>query len=58
LTGAEEDLAYCSPKVVGNGSFGVVFKAQTDKGAAIAIKRVLQDKRFKVITPWSASYPK
>jgi hypothetical protein len=38
--------------VVGNGSFGVVFQAKLvdspKEGEDIAIKKVLQDKRFKV----------
>jgi glycogen synthase kinase 3 beta len=36
-------------KAVGNGSFGVVFQATlVDSGDLVAIKKVLQDKRFKV----------
>jgi len=46
------DLSYTNCKVIGNGSFGVVFQAKlvgTSKDAEdIAIKKVLQDKRFKV----------
>jgi len=35
-------------KVVGNGSFGVVFQATcVESGDTVAIKKVLQDKRFK-----------
>lgn len=38
--------------MVGNGSFGVVFQAKLvgspKEGEDIAIKKVLQDKRFKV----------
>jgi glycogen synthase kinase 3 beta len=38
--------------VIGNGSFGVVFQAKllgaTKENEDIAIKKVLQDKRFKV----------
>jgi glycogen synthase kinase 3 beta len=34
---------------VGNGSFGVVYKAIVQQtGETVAIKKVLQDKRFKV----------
>lgn len=37
-------------KVIGNGSFGVVYQAKLcDSGEMVAIKKVLQDKRFKVI---------
>lgn len=53
-TGEQIELAYTSVKVVGNGSFGVVFQARLvgDKNAGamegeVAIKKVLQDKRFK-----------
>lgn len=56
-TGKEGQLSYTNCKVVGNGSFGVVFAAKMlatkrDDGteepeAEIAIKKVLQDKRFK-----------
>ena len=61
------DIAYTDSKVIGNGSFGVVYQAkliqdpahsssvsQCNSGAAssgpvdVAIKKVLQDKRFKV----------
>jgi glycogen synthase kinase 3 beta len=35
--------------VIGNGSFGVVFEAKiVETGETVAIKKVLQDKRFKV----------
>lgn len=72
-TGDSRELAYTNCKVIGNGSFGVVFQARVvsggngnlvegagasqDQGAAnsaprenqedVAIKKVLQDKRFK-----------
>jgi glycogen synthase kinase 3 beta len=50
-TGATRELQYTNCKVIGNGSFGVVFQARL-LGVAkdmedIAIKKVLQDKRFK-----------
>jgi len=39
-------------KVIGNGSFGVVFQAtMADTGDVVAVKKVLQDKRFKVSSP-------
>ena len=40
--------SYETVKVVGNGSFGVVFQATcVETGDVVAIKKVLQDKRFK-----------
>lgn len=49
LTGETKDLAYTQCKIVGNGSFGVVFQTKlSPSGEDAAIKRVLQDKRFKV----------
>jgi hypothetical protein len=48
-TGETKDLAYTQCKIVGNGSFGVVFQTKlSPSGEDAAIKRVLQDKRFKV----------
>ena len=48
-TGETMELSYTNYKVIGNGSFGVVFQAKLlDNGDAAAIKKVLQDKRFKV----------
>ncbi|CAJ0574465.1 unnamed protein product, partial [Mesorhabditis spiculigera] len=42
------EVTYSDLKVVGNGSFGVVFLAKLqDTGEQVAIKKVLQDKRFK-----------
>lgn len=52
-SGDQLEIAYTNCKVIGNGSFGVVFQAKLVKGAPpgaddqIAIKKVLQDKRFK-----------
>src|SRR5687768_6500721 len=41
-------LSYHAECVIGNGSFGVVFKAKVvETGETVAIKKVLQDKRFK-----------
>ena len=51
-SGETRDISYTNCKVIGNGSFGVVFQAKLaggpQDGADIAIKKVLQDKRFKV----------
>lgn len=45
-------MQYTNCKVIGNGSFGVVFQAKLLNAPKdqedIAIKKVLQDKRFKV----------
>lgn len=49
LTGETKDMTYTQSKVVGNGSFGVVFQCKiAPNNEDGAIKRVLQDKRFKV----------
>ncbi|KAJ5966057.1 hypothetical protein N7481_012771 [Penicillium waksmanii] len=48
LTGEAKEIAYTQCKIVGNGSFGVVFQTKmAPSGEDAAIKRVLQDKRFK-----------
>ena len=50
-TGEQKDLSYTNCKVIGNGSFGIVFQARLldePGNQDIAIKKVLQDKRFKV----------
>src|SRR4030095_5801005 len=42
-------MQYTQCKIVGNGSFGVVFQTKiSPSGEDAAIKRVLQDKRFEV----------
>jgi len=49
--GAEisEEISYTDTKVIGNGSFGVVYQAKlVNSNEHIGIKKVLQDKRFKV----------
>lgn len=49
-SGDQRDLSYTNCKVVGNGSFGIVFQARLldePGNCDIAIKKVLQDKRFK-----------
>lgn len=49
LTGETKEISYSQCKIVGNGSFGVVFQTKMmPSGEDAAIKRVLQDKRFKV----------
>ena len=49
LTGEQREIQYTQCKIVGNGSFGVVFQTKlSPSGEDAAIKRVLQDKRFKV----------
>lgn len=51
-TGESVELSYCNTKIIGNGSFGVVFQAKiTETGECAAVKKVLQDKRFKVFEP-------
>jgi glycogen synthase kinase 3 beta len=50
-SGETRDISYTNCKVIGNGSFGVVFQAKLvsePENDDIAIKKVLQDKRFKV----------
>jgi hypothetical protein len=51
-SGETREISYSNCKVIGNGSFGVVFQAKLvgapKDGDDIAIKKVLQDKRFKV----------
>ncbi|CDW56097.1 glycogen synthase kinase 3 beta [Trichuris trichiura] len=42
------DVSYTDTKVIGNGSFGVVYQARIiGSDELVAIKKVLQDKRFK-----------
>ncbi|KAJ9547582.1 hypothetical protein OSB04_020125 [Centaurea solstitialis] len=43
-----QTISYMAERVVGHGSFGVVFQAKClETGEAVAIKKVLQDKRYK-----------
>jgi glycogen synthase kinase 3 beta len=42
-----QEITYSDAKVIGNGSFGVVYQALLSDGTEVAIKKVLQDKRFK-----------
>ncbi|KAG1883173.1 kinase-like domain-containing protein [Suillus subluteus] len=50
-TSEQREIAYTNCKVIGNGSFGVVYQAklvgESKDREDIAIKKVLQDKRFK-----------
>lgn len=46
--GNEQQISYSAERIIGNGSFGVVFQAAVvETGEIVAIKKVLQDKRFK-----------
>ena len=60
-TGDTRDISYTNCKVIGNGSFGVVFQAKLvsehESGDDIAIKKVLQDKRFKVSIWFGVAWP-
>lgn len=43
-----QEISYTDTKVIGNGSFGVVYQARMcESSELVAIKKVLQDKRFK-----------
>lgn len=46
--GAEKGISYAAERVIGHGSFGVVFQAKVvETGELVAIKKVLQDRRYK-----------
>jgi glycogen synthase kinase 3 beta len=48
-TGEDITFKYTTYKVAGNGSFGVVYQAKVvGTGESVAIKKVFQDRRFKV----------
>jgi hypothetical protein len=50
-----QEISYADTKVIGNGSFGVVYQARLcESDQPVAIKKVLQDKRFKV---WALFFP-
>lgn len=45
---AKQTISYMAERVVGHGSFGTVFQAKClETGETVAIKKVLQDKRYK-----------
>jgi glycogen synthase kinase 3 beta len=51
-TGQDITFKYTTYKVAGNGSFGVVYQAKVvETDESVAIKKVFQDRRFKVIKP-------
>ncbi|KAG8659874.1 shaggy-related protein kinase zeta isoform X3 [Manihot esculenta] len=44
----KQTISYMAERVVGTGSFGIVFQAKClETGEPVAIKKVLQDKRYK-----------
>ncbi|XP_051132771.1 shaggy-related protein kinase theta-like [Andrographis paniculata] len=44
----KQTLSYMAERIVGTGSFGVVYQAKCiETGESVAIKKVLQDKRYK-----------
>ncbi|KAI5674867.1 hypothetical protein M9H77_05817 [Catharanthus roseus] len=45
---SKQTISYMAERVVGQGSFGLVFQAKClETGESVAIKKVLQDKRYK-----------
>jgi len=45
---AKQTISYMAERVVGHGSFGTVFQAKClETGETVAIKKVLQDRRYK-----------
>ena len=45
---SEPSIHYVAQSVIGRGSFGIVYKASVvETGETVAIKKVLQDRRFK-----------
>lgn len=48
LEETDQNISYSAERIIGNGSFGVVFEAKVvETNEVVAIKKVLQDKRFK-----------
>jgi glycogen synthase kinase 3 beta len=47
-SGIHQTISYSADRLIGNGSFGVVFQATVvETGEVVAIKKVIQDKRYK-----------
>ena len=43
----DQNISYSAERIIGNGSFGVVFEAKVvETNEVVAFKKVLQDKRF------------
>ena len=40
-------IGFTTERSVGSGSFGVVFRATSDDGEQLAIKKVFQDRRYR-----------
>ena len=52
-----EEISYTDAKVIGNGSFGVVYQARLiGSNELVAIKKVLQDRRYKVSAICDSAY--
>lgn len=47
-SGQDMQLQYSHQKVIGHGSFGIVYQVKLSNGEDAAIKKVPQDKRYKV----------
>jgi hypothetical protein len=57
MTLIRNGVSYIADRIVGNGSFGVVMQAVVaGTNEVVAIKKVLQDKRFKVYSPSDSAY--
>ena len=49
VTYCQVHVLFFTEQVIGNGSFGVVYQAKLcDSGEMVAIKKVLQDKRWVI----------
>ena len=45
----EQEISYQDVKVIGKGTFGVVYRAKlTETGQMVAIKKVFHNEKFKV----------
>jgi len=56
-TTEEEDISYTDVKVIGKGTFGVVYRARlVESGDLVAIKKVFHDERYKVCNIFSLCY--